>query len=151
MEINIQVKEITWPGNIPRTALAVLWDKVACEMFEKLSQEEKTHWIEVAKEEHNEALMRWKDDCEDNCSTSSKDCQRCDWFSSSQFYWYLLMYRCIQGLIRFVQPILELIGEAIRWNCLIITGRPELAQGEWLNMIRLVIFWIGCNISDPYW
>jgi len=81
-EIDMQVKEITRVGSTPRTALAAIRDKVACDMFEKLPQEEKTHWIEVAKEEHDEALTGWKDDFEGSCSILPQDRQRCDWYSN---------------------------------------------------------------------
>jgi len=48
----------------------------ACKMFEKLPQEDKAQWIEVAKKEHKEALARWKEDCEGDCSTLPEDRQR---------------------------------------------------------------------------
>jgi len=47
-------------------------------------------------------------------------------------------YRCIQGLVRFAQPILELISEATGWACSMIAGGPEPAHGGRLNMIRQV-------------
>lgn len=81
-EIDVQVKKITQAGDTPRTALAAIRDKVARELFDKLPQEDKTHWIGVAKEEHEEALTRWKEDCEGNCSTSPKDRQKCVWYSN---------------------------------------------------------------------
>ena len=75
-EIDAQVKEITQLGNTPRTSLAAIRDKVAREMFEKLPQEDKAQWIEVTKKEHEEALVRWKEDCEGDCSTLPEDRQR---------------------------------------------------------------------------
>lgn len=80
-EIDAAVKEITQRNNTPRNALAATRDKVARDMFSKLSQEEQAQWILQAKEEHDEALARWKQDNEAVCSTTPEDRQRCG-FSS---------------------------------------------------------------------
>ena len=45
-------------------------------------------------------------------------------------------YRCIQGLVRFAQPILELVTEATGWACSMLAGGPEPAHAGRLNMIR---------------
>ena len=47
--------------------------------------------------------------------------------------------RCIQGLVQFAQPILDLICEATGWKCSLIAGGPEPAHGGWLNIIRHVL------------
>ena len=42
-------------------------------MFAKLPEEEQAQWAEQAKEEHDVALVTWKEDNEGNCSTSPED------------------------------------------------------------------------------
>ena len=46
--------------------------------------------------------------------------------------------RCIQGLVRFAQPILDLISEATGWKTTLLAGGPEPAHGGRLNVIRYV-------------
>ena len=48
-------------------------------------------------------------------------------------------YRCIQGLVRFAQPILNLISEATGWKTTLLAGRPEPAHGGRLNVIRYIL------------
>ena len=45
-------------------------------------------------------------------------------------------YRCIQGLVCFAQPILDLISEATGWKTTLLVGGPEPAHGGHLNVIR---------------
>ena len=45
-------------------------------MYDLLSEEEKAQWIEQAKEEHNTAMEKWKDDTEASPSTTPEDRQR---------------------------------------------------------------------------
>ena len=45
-------------------------------MFERLPEEEKGQWIEQAKEEYDNAMLRWKEDTEGNPSTEPEDRQR---------------------------------------------------------------------------
>ena len=44
--------------------------------------------------------------------------------------------RCIQSLVRFMQPILDLTSQATGWPLTLITGGPEPAHGGRLNVIR---------------
>ena len=47
-------------------------------MFDKLPAEEKAQWVEQAKEEHEAALAKWKEETEGACSTAPEDRQRCN-------------------------------------------------------------------------
>ena len=137
--IDGEVKEIAKRGAIARSSLAATRDKVARDMFERLPAEERAGWVEQAKEEHDAAMARWKEENEGKCSTTPEDRQRCDCSLFPCFNWNLPLPRCIQGLVHFAQPILDLIGEATGWACSLIAGGPEPAHGGRLNMIRLVI------------
>ena len=86
-EIDAAVKEITQCNNTPRNALATTHNKVARDMFSKLSQEAQAQWILQAKEEHDEALVRWKQDNEAVCSTTPEDRQRCSFPSRFWIHW----------------------------------------------------------------
>jgi hypothetical protein len=81
-EIDAEVKKITEHTQLARSALAATRDKVAREMFDKLPEAEKAQWFEQAKEEHEAALARWKEDNEGNFSEAPADRQRYA-FSSS--------------------------------------------------------------------
>ena len=52
------------------------------------------------------------------------------------FIWLITIYRCIQGLVRFAQPILDLISEATSWKTTLLAGGPEPAHEGRLNVIR---------------
>jgi hypothetical protein len=73
-EIDLEAKKIT--ENTPRSKHAAVRDKVAREMYDLLPQEEKSQWIEQAKEEHEEAMAKWKEDSEGSPSTTPEDRQR---------------------------------------------------------------------------
>jgi hypothetical protein len=77
-EIDAEVKKIAKRDNIPRGSMAATRDKVARDIFEALPSDEKAQWVEQAKEEHETALAKWKEESEGNCSTSSEDRQRCE-------------------------------------------------------------------------
>src|SRR5271156_411396 len=55
-EIDVEAKKRTEEENIPRSKHAAVRDKVAREMYDLLPQEEKSQWIEQAKEEHEAAM-----------------------------------------------------------------------------------------------
>jgi hypothetical protein len=58
-------------------------------------------------------------------------------------------YRCIQGLVRFAQPILDLISEATGWKTTLLAGGPEPAHGGRLNVIRYIL--IACfRVDGPH-
>lgn len=82
-EIDAEVKQIVQRNNTPRSALAATRDRVARDMFAKISKEEQQQWADQAKEEHEEAVARWKQDNEGDCSTTPEDRQR--WSFSSSF------------------------------------------------------------------
>ena len=55
-EIDLEAKKIT--ENTPRSKHANVQDQVAWEMYDFLSQEEKSQWIEQAKEDHEVAMAK---------------------------------------------------------------------------------------------
>ena len=75
-EINFEAKKITEQENLPRLKHAAIQDKLACDMFERLPEEEKAQWVEQAKEEYDTAVLRWKEDTEGNPSTKPEDHQK---------------------------------------------------------------------------
>lgn len=77
-EIDAEVKKLAASKAIPRSALTATRDKAAREMFAKLPEDEQAQWAEQAKEEHEAALARWKEDNQGSCSTSPEDRQRCE-------------------------------------------------------------------------
>jgi len=58
-------------------------------------------------------------------------------------------YRCIQGLVRFAQPILDLISEATGWKTTLLAGGPEPAHGGRLNVIRYILTACFC-VDGPH-
>ena len=78
-EIDAEVKALLNYSAIPQSSLAVTRDRVARDMFERLPVEEQAQWAEQAKEEHETALARWKEENEGKCSTMPEDRQRFDW------------------------------------------------------------------------
>ena len=74
--INFEAKKIIEKDNIPPSKYAAVRDKVAREMYNLLSPEEKAQWVEQAKEEHEAAMAKWKNDVEGSPSTTPEDRQR---------------------------------------------------------------------------
>ena len=75
-EIDIEAKKIMDDGSIPCSKHAVVQDKVARDMYEKLPEEDKAQWIEQAAEEYAMAMVRWQEDMEADPSTTPEDCQK---------------------------------------------------------------------------
>jgi hypothetical protein len=59
-----------------RKTLVSLREKVAKEFFANLSQEEKTSWANRAKDEHHEAVEKWKRESTVSPSTDPADRQK---------------------------------------------------------------------------
>ncbi|KAF8954792.1 hypothetical protein BDZ97DRAFT_1675759 [Flammula alnicola] len=102
--------------------LAAERDKIAREMFAKLDEEEQRSWKVVAMDEHSELMKEYKKDAQlaNTPSTDPADRQR-----------------CIQGLVRFTQPILDMICDVTGWKATLIAGGPEPAQDGQLNIISI--------------
>ena len=60
--IEHEVKRVVMRDGTPRSQLAKLRDAIARKMFERLPVESQKYWGDRAKEEHEAALKRWKDD-----------------------------------------------------------------------------------------
>ena len=127
---------------IPRSKHTAVQDKMARDMYEMLADEEKVQWIEQAMEEYEMAMTRWR-------MTLKVTLQQLQRTAKSGFLFIFPLCivsncadRCIQGLVRFAQPILDLICDATGWKCSLIAGGPEPAHGGWLNIIRYALFYI---------
>jgi hypothetical protein len=60
--------------------------------------------------------------------------------------------RCIEGLVGFAQPFLDLISQATGWKVTMIAGGPEPAHEGRLNVIRYVLnttIFINANLLYP--
>jgi hypothetical protein len=75
-EIDFEAKKIIEKEDTPLSKYAAVQEKVAREMYNLLSPEEKLQWVEQAKEEHEAAMAKWKDDTEGSPSTTPEDRQR---------------------------------------------------------------------------
>ena len=75
-EIDHEAKIIAEKEKTPRSKLAAVRDKVAQELFERLSKEEQQQWVEQANEEHDAAVAKWKEETEGRPSTTPADRQR---------------------------------------------------------------------------
>jgi hypothetical protein len=75
-EIDFEAKKIIDKDKTPPSRHAAVRDKVAREMYNLLSPEEKAQWVGQAKEEHEAAMAKWKDDIEGSPSTAPEDRQR---------------------------------------------------------------------------
>jgi hypothetical protein len=60
--IEHEVKRVVTRDGTHRSQLAKLRDAIARKMFERLPAESQKYWGDRAKEEHEAALKRWKDD-----------------------------------------------------------------------------------------
>ncbi|KAJ3492411.1 hypothetical protein NLJ89_g11248 [Agrocybe chaxingu] len=100
--------------------LAPIRKSVAKEMFVVLSQQERDEWSQLAKDEHDAEVAKWKAELEGPASTTPADRQK-----------------CIQGLTQFVQPILDGICTVTGWKASLLAGGPEPAYGGRLNMISI--------------
>lgn len=92
-EIDFEAKKITESENVPRSKHAAIRDRVARDMFERLPEEEKGQWIEQAKEEYDNAMLRWKEDTEGNPSTEPEDRQR---WAPTPFFAFVLLLTIVQ-------------------------------------------------------
>ncbi|KAF9471337.1 hypothetical protein BDN70DRAFT_939020 [Pholiota conissans] len=105
-----------------RDRLAAERDKIARDMFGKLSAEEQRNWKSMALTEHNELLKQYKKDLEQAMKPSRAPEDR---------------QRCIQGLVGFMQPILDMVSDCTGWSFTVIGGGPEPAQKGQLNIISI--------------
>ncbi|KDR65397.1 hypothetical protein GALMADRAFT_81901, partial [Galerina marginata CBS 339.88] len=114
---NVQRPRLRTPANVWRKTQR---EQIDAEMFAKLEKSEQADWRAVAKDEHDVAMAAWEVDNNGVCSTVPADRQR-----------------CIQGLVKFAQPILDLICEATGWKATLIAGGPEPANDGRLNIVSI--------------
>ncbi|PPQ88063.1 hypothetical protein CVT26_007993, partial [Gymnopilus dilepis] len=119
-EIEEKVKAKAIETSIGRKGLAALRDRIAKDMFNQLPAEERRRWVIVADQESRKALTIWENEVNSPASTAPEDRQR-----------------CILGLVRFIQPVLDLVCEATGWKASFTAGGPEPAHGGRLNIISI--------------
>ncbi|KAF9540849.1 hypothetical protein CPC08DRAFT_770728 [Agrocybe pediades] len=119
-EIEDELKRQIAADNIPRRLFASQREKIAKEMFEKLPKDVQDGWENQAAEEHAIRMEKWNQLMKGEISTSPAERQK-----------------CIQGLVQFMQPILDLLCEATGWHATLITGGPEPAHGGRLNVVSV--------------
>ncbi|KAL0562996.1 SERTA domain-containing protein 3, partial [Marasmius crinis-equi] len=73
-----------------------------------------------AEEEHKERLEKWR------------ACQRADFSTSPED-----RQKCIDRLVKFMQPILDGVFKATGWPCTFIAGGPEPADAGRLNILSM--------------
>ncbi|KAF9471528.1 hypothetical protein BDN70DRAFT_776825, partial [Pholiota conissans] len=105
-----------------RDRLAAERDKIARDMFAKLDTEEQNHWKAMALSEHDEQMKQYKEDLKLASKPSRAPADR---------------QRCIQGLVGFMQPILDMVTDCTGWSFTVIGGGPEPAQKGQLNIISI--------------
>ncbi|KAF8876893.1 hypothetical protein CPB84DRAFT_1852837 [Gymnopilus junonius] len=118
--IEEKTKALAAELSVGKKGLAALRDKIAREMFSQLPEEERRKWRSTAEQESNAAQKMWEQEVTSPASTASEDRQR-----------------CILGLIRFMQPVLDLVCEATGWKASFIAGGPEPAHDGKLNMLSI--------------
>ncbi|KAF9553017.1 hypothetical protein CPC08DRAFT_728206 [Agrocybe pediades] len=118
--IETATKDEVLRTNAVRGQVAGLRQRVANRMLERLPATERGAFEEEACEEYEAELAQWQKDMEGQLSESPESRQR-----------------CIEGLVRFMQPILDLVAEATGWKCSFMAGGPEPAHGGRLNVISV--------------
>ncbi|KAL0564596.1 SERTA domain-containing protein 3 [Marasmius crinis-equi] len=88
--------------------------------FAKLPDDVQHEWKTRAEEEHKLRLERWKAVQSADFSTSPEDRQK-----------------CIDRLVKFLQPILDGVSKATGWTCTFIVGGPEPADAGRLNILSI--------------
>ncbi|KAL0569215.1 SERTA domain-containing protein 3 [Marasmius crinis-equi] len=113
--------------------------------FAKLSDEVQQEWKTKAEEEHKARLENWKAVQKAEFSTLPEDRQR-----------------CIDRLVKFMQPILDGVSKATGWPCTFIAGGPEPADAGRLNILSIhsgttagpipMTFGTACRLAfKKYW
>jgi hypothetical protein len=106
--------------------------------YSKLTDEEKEGYEQEAKRMHAEALAEYEMKRIAPPSRLPEDQQ---WQVE---FWYILYdtfpesvfkTRCIQGLVKFVQPILDQLSDHLGWKVSLVAGGPEPADGGRLNIV----------------
>ncbi|PPQ85713.1 hypothetical protein CVT26_006169, partial [Gymnopilus dilepis] len=105
---------------IPKNQLAAARDKIAREMFSALSKEEQKRWKEKASEEHKVVLKSYEDNLNAPCSQDPTDLQK-----------------AIQGIGRFMQPLLDELCKITGWKAFLVMGGPEPALGRQLSFVNV--------------
>ncbi|KAF9471420.1 hypothetical protein BDN70DRAFT_938959 [Pholiota conissans] len=105
-----------------RDRLAAERDKIAREMFGRLDLEEQRSWKTMAVAEHDELMKEYRREVAKSHTPSRSPEDR---------------QRCIQGLVRFIQPILDIVTDCTGWTATLMVGGPEPAEAGQLNIISI--------------
>lgn len=125
-----------------REAMISIRDRVARSMFGKLPETERHFWKQEAASEHDIAMKAWLEEIDSPVPSDPAARQRYVLVERSckvlGQYSYDVLSRCIQGLVQFIQPIIDHVSEATGWPISVITGGPEPAQGGQLQILTFV-------------
>ena len=148
--IEAEVRRLVLEGGFSRPMVAALRECLAKEMFLQLNEDEMEGWKAQAKEEHDTAIESWTNETQADPSEDPIARQK---YVYTVFQYSLTLFsicaRCIEGLVGFAQPFLDLICQATGWKVTMIAGGPEPAHGGRLNVIRFVLnttFSINTNL-----
>ncbi|KAF9471141.1 hypothetical protein BDN70DRAFT_820400, partial [Pholiota conissans] len=95
-------------------------NKIYKEAYDELDDDEKAECEARSQAEYDDAMAKLEAVLNGNASTKPEDRQR-----------------VIEGLPKFVQPIIDLVAEHTGWKVTVIAGGPEPADNGRLNMISI--------------
>lgn len=143
--ISAEVRKICIAQGIQRNQSVGVWNQVAQDKFALLTDAERKIWEQKAKDAHAEDIAAWKALNEGNISTKPEDRQRyvCPLLPIAYILIILriLFLRCIEGLIRLGQLVIEAMSESMGMNIALFAGGPEPANGGRLSIIRYEHFY----------
>ncbi|RDB25587.1 hypothetical protein Hypma_006940 [Hypsizygus marmoreus] len=100
--------------------LAAIRIQAMSDLFKALPPDEKEDWNCLAVEDHLLRVAAWEAEISAPLATDPQSFQN-----------------CIEGLVQFVQPILDIISDATGWKATLLAGGPEPADGGRLNIISV--------------
>ncbi|PPR07590.1 hypothetical protein CVT26_002260 [Gymnopilus dilepis] len=118
--IEMRTKNLAKVQGVRSNRLAALRDKVAREMFQALPLEQQEKWAKRAEEETAAAIKERERCKKSEPSTKPEDRQV-----------------CISGLVRVMQPLLDIVHKSTGWNVTLMAGGPEPAHAGKLNIISV--------------
>ncbi|RDB23228.1 hypothetical protein Hypma_009709 [Hypsizygus marmoreus] len=110
--------------------LASIRIKALSHVFNALTAEEKRDWANLAEEEHRLAVEAFEQRMKNPFPSDPASRQN-----------------CIEGLIKLITPVLDLIRDATGWKVSLLAGGPEPADGGRLNIISIHSGSISGNVK----
>lgn len=108
-------------------------------MYDGLSKEEKAPYVEESFEDHQRHIDAWELARTGPVSQKPEDRQRYAYrFATGIPQLYLTYFRCIEGLVKYMQDLLDLLVEYTGYKWTLLGGGPEPADAGRLNVIAYV-------------